>query len=144
MKVSSRTQFGLQILCYLALRYGGAPVQSSELAAVTGTTEKYISQIMLTLRSSPLVLASRGSQGGYYLSRDPNKITLFEALTALEGDILQFEALSGAPTQDVSAHSLDVLQGLLESALAETLKSQSLKDLVQQGQHALGYGDWVI
>jgi hypothetical protein len=62
----------------------------------------------------------------------------------LEGEILQFEALSGGPTQDVLAHSLDVLQGLLESALAETLKSQSLKDLVQQGQHALGYGDWVI
>uniref|UniRef100_A0A7C3I610 Rrf2 family transcriptional regulator n=1 Tax=Gracilinema caldarium TaxID=215591 RepID=A0A7C3I610_9SPIR len=144
MKVSSRTQFGLQILCYLALRYGGEPVQGSELASVTGTTEKYISQIMLTLRASPLVLSSRGAQGGYYLSRDPKNITLLEAFSALEGDILQFEALSGAPTQAVLAHSLGVMQELLESTLEETLKSQSLTDLVQQGQHALGYGDWVI
>jgi len=144
MKVSSRTQFGLQILCYLALRYGGAPVQSSELAAVTGTTEKYISQIMLTLRASPLVLASRGAQGGYYLSRDPKNISLYEAFSALEGDVLQFETLSGSPTQDVLFHSLGVMQDLLQSALIGALQSQSLQDLVQQGQYVLGYSDWVI
>ena len=86
MKVSSRTQLGLQILCYLTLRYGGDPVQTSELAAVTGTTEKYIGQIMLTLRASPLVLSSRGAQGGYYLSRSPGEISLLEAVQRLPFD----------------------------------------------------------
>lgn len=144
MKISSRTQYGLQILCYLALRYGGEPVQGSELAAVTGSTEKYISQIMLTLRSSPLVHASRGAQGGYYLARDPKKITLLEALGALEGEGLQFEALSGSPTRDVLAQSLRVVQDLLETAFTQALKSKTLQELVLQGQQIVGYGDWVI
>ncbi|WP_304223455.1 Rrf2 family transcriptional regulator [Gracilinema caldarium] len=144
MKLSSRTQFGLKILCYLALRYGAEPVQAAELARVTGTTEKYIGQIMLTLRASPLVLASRGVQGGYYLSRSPEEINLFEALAALEGELLQMEALSGSASLEVLSNALKTLQGLVAGRLETTLKGLTLQDLVQEGQHYAGYGDWVI
>jgi Rrf2 family cysteine metabolism transcriptional repressor len=144
MKVSSRTQFGLQILCYLALRYGGEPVQSPELATVTGTTEKYIGQIMLTLRASPLVLSNRGAQGGYYLARHPASISLYEVLLALEGELLQFENLSASASQEVLTNSLKVMQGLLSASLAEPLKAYTLEDLVRQGQQISGFGDWVI
>ncbi|AEJ20217.1 RrF2 family transcriptional regulator [Gracilinema caldarium] len=144
MKVSSRTQFGFQILCYLALRYGGAPVQGSELATVTGTTEKYIGQIMLTLRASPLVLSSRGAQGGYYLARHPASISLYETLLALEGELPQFEPLSGFASQEFLNNSLKVMQSLLTASLANPLKAHTLEDLVRQGQQASGFGDWVI
>lgn len=144
MKVSSRTQLGFQILCYLASRYGNEPVQAAQLAVVTGATEKYIGQIMLTLRASPLVLASRGAQGGYYLSRSPDEITLLEALTALDGEILQFEALSDNHAQKMLISSLQVLQEMLQASLLKTLESRTLLDLIQEGQHGSGYGDWVI
>ncbi|MCA1948968.1 MAG: Rrf2 family transcriptional regulator [Treponema sp.] len=144
MKLSSRTQFGLKILCYLALRYGTEPVQAAELARVTGTTEKYIGQIMLTLRASPLVLASRGAQGGYYLSRSPEEINLFEALAALEGELLQMEALSGSASLEVLSNALKALQGLVAGRLESTLKGLTLQDLIREGQYHSGYGDWVI
>lgn len=144
MKLSSRTQYGLKILCYLALRYGTEPVQTAELARVTGTTEKYIGQIMLTLRASPLVLASRGAQGGYYLSRSPEEINLFEALAALEGELLQMEALSGSASLEVLSNALVALQSLVAGTLEKVLKSVTLQDLIREGQYHSGYGDWVI
>lgn len=144
MKVSSRTQLGLQILCYLTLRYGGDPVQTSELAAVTGTTEKYIGQIMLTLRASPLVLSSRGAQGGYYLSRSPGEISLLEAVQALEGEILEFEAPSGCQAQEVLDRALEIIRNLLQTSLVKVLESRTLEDLARESQHFLGFSDWVI
>ncbi len=144
MKVSSRIQYGLQILCYLALRYGGEPIQSTELAAVTGTTEKYIGQIMLVLRASPLVSAARGSQGGYYLSRSPAEITVLQALAALDGELLQFEPLSGEKTLDALSGSLRALHTLMEQSLVQALEHRSLEDLAREGQHDAGIGDWTI
>lgn len=99
---------------------------------------------MLTLRSSPLVLASRGAQGGYYLSRSPGKITLLEVLTTLEGEVLQLENLSGRPSLEVLANSLQILQGMVRSSLTEALECRTLEDLVREGQQASGFGDWVI
>ena len=93
MTVSSRTQLGLQILCYLTLRYGGDPVQTSELAAGTGTTEKYIGQIMLTIRASPLVLSSRGAQGGYRLGKPAEDITVGDILRTVEGSLAPVSCL---------------------------------------------------
>jgi DNA-binding IscR family transcriptional regulator len=82
-----------------------------------GDHRKIYRQIMLTLRASPLVLSSRGAQGGYYLSRSPGEISLLEAVQALEGEILEFEAPSGSQAQEVLDRALQIIQNLLQTSL---------------------------
>ena len=86
MKLSTRTRYGVRLMVSLAERFGEGPVFLKEVAAEQEISEKYLSLIVIPLRSAGLVLSTRGAYGGYTLARQPNKISLKEVVDALEGD----------------------------------------------------------
>ncbi|MCJ7473102.1 MAG: Rrf2 family transcriptional regulator, partial [Actinobacteria bacterium] len=48
---------------------------------------KYLGQLIIPLKIAGLIKATRGSHGGYFLSRSPEKIKLSEVINAVEGPI---------------------------------------------------------
>ena len=60
------------------------PIAARELAEIERLPSDYVEQIMLRLRRAGLVESVRGARGGYYLSRDPGMITVFDVMTASE------------------------------------------------------------
>ncbi|GAB4209179.1 MAG: Rrf2 family transcriptional regulator [Roseiflexaceae bacterium] len=91
MRISSKGEYGLRALLDLAQRFGEGPIQSRDIHERQGIDENYLNQILILLRKAGLIESLRGPQGGHRLSRAPNKITVLEALTALEGPLLPFD-----------------------------------------------------
>ncbi len=85
MKMSTRGRYGLRVMLELALRYGRGPVLAEAIAVSQGISGKYIHLLVPSLRAAGLVRASRGPNGGYELARAPSRITVLEAVEALEG-----------------------------------------------------------
>jgi Rrf2 family protein len=71
----------------LALYEGEDPVMTKDIAEKQGLPVTYLEQLMLILRRSGLVNATRGAKGGYVLARDPKQITLAEIVEVLEGPL---------------------------------------------------------
>lgn len=152
MKLSTRTQYGLRMLCQLAIDYERGSLQMGEIGDREGISEKYLGQIMLILKSSGLVLSVRGAQGGYYLSRPPDRIGLLEVFEALEGEVLEY----GAEGPDGASSSLhverrrDTLSATNEvwnrvaSAVREVLKAYTLEDVVKLKLFQAGFVDYRI
>jgi Rrf2 family transcriptional regulator, cysteine metabolism repressor len=86
MKLSTRVRYGVRLMVALAERYGQGPVFLKDIAVEQGISEKYLSLIVIPLRSAGLVFSARGSNGGYTLARDPKTITLKEVVGVLEGE----------------------------------------------------------
>lgn len=63
----------------------GEPLQIRQIAAQQNIPDRYLEQLLATLRRSGLVRSQRGARGGYLLAREPWKITLFEVLACIEG-----------------------------------------------------------
>jgi Rrf2 family protein len=83
MRISALEEYGLRCALVLARHYGNGPLPSSKIAELEGISTEYASKILYLLRSSQLVSAERGTQGGFRLSRDPLQISLklvFDAL----------------------------------------------------------------
>jgi Rrf2 family protein len=70
----------------LAERFGDGPMFLKDIASEQGISEKYLSLIVIPLRSAGLVISTRGAHGGYTLARDPEKISLKEIVDTLEGE----------------------------------------------------------
>jgi len=85
VKVSSRGEYGIKAMLELARCYGQGYVRSGEIAAVRDVPEKYLCQLLISLRKAGLVKSRRGPQGGHMLARPPGQISLEEAFVALEG-----------------------------------------------------------
>ncbi len=88
MRVSTRGDYGIRALLELSQRFGSGYVQSAEIASARGIPENYLCQLLIALRKAGLIRSRRGPQGGHMLARAPERISLAEALTVLEGPLV--------------------------------------------------------
>lgn len=134
MRISSKGDYGLRALFDLAQHVGQGPVQSEEIARRQGIPVNYLNQLLITMRRAGLIESLRGPQGGHLLAREPEQITLLEALTVLEGPLLPDEpGREGLnPTVPEDRALVDAVWATLRQQLEALLTEITLDDLCQQ------------
>lgn len=93
MKISTRSEYGLRALMEMAQQ----PEKAHSLRDIANRQNislDYLEQIMPALKSAELIRARRGAQGGYTLAREAATITVYDVMTALEGDFDPMQCLS--------------------------------------------------
>lgn len=133
MRISSKSEYGLRALFDLAQHYGEGPIQSRDIHERQEIDENYLNQILILLRKAGLIESLRGPQGGHRLSREPARITVLEALTALEGPLLPPDnSMDSVPVNPVDREIIREVWGNLRAAVQEHLGSITLEDLCQR------------
>ena len=51
-------------------------ISLSTMSSSIGVSDKYLEQLISTLRKAGLIFANRGANGGYFLSKEPDKISV--------------------------------------------------------------------
>lgn len=87
MKISTKGLYGLKALVDLAINSTEEVVTLKSICERQGISERYLEQIFSLLRKNGIVKGRKGSQGGYVLSVNPEKITLGDILKDLEGEL---------------------------------------------------------
>lgn len=86
MRLSTKGRYSLYAMTYLAKNYGEGPLPLRCIAQM-GVQEDYLEQLISMMRKAGLVMAHRGANGGYTLSRAPEKITMGDIIRAAEGPV---------------------------------------------------------
>jgi Rrf2 family protein len=86
--ISLKAQYGLKAIVSLAAHYGKGPLQAKDIATTQDVPVRYLELLLSQLRRARLVEATRGKKGGYYLSKKPNMITVYDILSAFESSII--------------------------------------------------------
>ncbi len=84
MRISRKAEYALRALTVMA-RKPAATSQIEELATAGHIPLKFLEQILLVLKRAGMLRSRRGVGGGYQLERTPDRITLGEVLTAIDG-----------------------------------------------------------
>lgn len=86
VELSCKNEYALLALIELAAHYtSGEPLQIRQISAIQQIPDRYLEQLLATLRRGGLVRSQRGAKGGYILSREPWKINLLEVMDCLDG-----------------------------------------------------------
>jgi Rrf2 family protein len=86
VELTSKTEYAILALLELAAHYqAGEPLQIRQIAATQDIPDRYLEQLLASLRRCGLVKSQRGSKGGYILGAEPRKITLLDIVNCLEG-----------------------------------------------------------
>jgi Rrf2 family transcriptional regulator, cysteine metabolism repressor len=96
MKLTSRSEYALLALVYLARRDSTGYISVETIAQAQGIPQKFLEQIMLALKHAKYVRSSKGQHGGYCLAKPADKISLAEVIRLLDGAL--------APTESVSEY----------------------------------------
>lgn len=133
MKLSTRTRYGTRLMLRLALSYNEDPVFLKDIAKAEDISEKYLSQIIIPLKSAGLVNSFRGAKGCYILSKSPTQITLKDIVEVLEDDFNLARCIED-PTvcRRVSICVTRDLWNKLGEKISQTLEAITLADLVEQ------------
>jgi Rrf2 family cysteine metabolism transcriptional repressor len=98
MRISTRGEYGLRALMELGMEPDAAH-SLRDIASRQHISLDYLEQIVPSLKAAGLIKARRGAHGGYQLAKPPEEITVYDALTALEGPLDPMACLSTEPTQ---------------------------------------------
>ena len=94
MKFSTKGRYGLKAMLDLAVHNSEGQVVLKSIAERQGLSENYLEQLFAILKKAKLVKSIRGSQGGYTLADEPDKITVGAILRALEGPLVSNECVA--------------------------------------------------
>jgi len=109
----------------------GEPLQIRQIAAVQNIPDRYLEQLLATLRRGGLVHSQRGAKGGYVLGREPWKITLLDVINCLEG--LESKASKSEITSKTVERSIvgEIWQEVHDRA-NDVLRGYTLQDLCEK------------
>ena len=131
MDLSSKSEYALLALLELSQHYAsGDPLQIRQIASQQNIPDRYLEQLLATLRRAGLVKSQRGARGGYLLARDPWKITLYDVVSCIEGFEPQADPAQMSDTPE--ARVIQNVWGEVRQAAEEVLQKNTLQDLVEQ------------
>ena len=131
MELSCKSEYALLALIELSLHYSkGEPRRICQIAAAQRIPDRYLEQLLATLRRAGFVKSQRGAKGGYLLTREPWKVTLLDIVSCIEGFEAKAEEIKTPVTAEGAVVS-EVWQAVRGAAEA-VLENHTLQDLVEK------------
>lgn len=141
MKLSKKSRYGLRALIDLAVNSRTELVSLGSIAQRNDISAQYLEHVFSSLRKAHIVKSMKGSQGGYFLERDPKEITVAQIVEALEGT---YDLEDEVDRNNVERGDQEAIQHLIidriNDCVQEILEDVTLKDLVDAYE---GYQDSV-
>ena len=140
MRISAKARYALATMTYMANYYPDIQkFNMVELSERIGISKIYLEQVFAQLKSGGIVTATKGPKGGYFLSRDPTKITAYDILAATETSLFEptpetvaqqaseiETAMAGQVFAPLDAVVRDLLTSVTLARLAETARENSI------------------
>ena len=142
LRMTKQADYGIVLLTHMAI-VGEERFTASDLASGTRLPSPTVSKILKQLTREGLLVSHRGVKGGYSLARAPEKISVAEMITALDGPIAFTECIDDVPgvCSQESVCRLrnhwqvinDAVRGALEEISLAQLAGPTPSSLVQLG-----------
>lgn len=130
VELSSSTEYALLALLELVNHnQQGEPLQIRQIAAVQNIPERYLEQLLATLRRGGIITSQRGAKGGYFLAKEPWQITLLDVITCLEGQDSKLNKNNDASTLTLEAMVVKDVWQEIDKKTRKVLQGYTLQDL---------------
>jgi Rrf2 family protein len=136
MRVSAKADYAVRAAIELAAatleRPDGGPVKGEDVSRAQGIPLKFLENILLDLRQAGIVNSRRGPDGGYWLARAAEEVTVADVIRAVEGPLA---SVRGEKPEDLgydgAAESLREVWVALRSSLRDVLEHVTLADVAR-------------
>jgi Rrf2 family protein len=86
VQISAKADYAVRALAELAAQ-GGGPIKGERLATAQQIPPKFLENILSELRHAGILLSQRGAEGGYWLARPAEEITIADIIRAVDGPL---------------------------------------------------------
>jgi Rrf2 family protein len=129
VRISAKADYAVRAALELAA--AGGPVKGDALSEAQGIPLKFLENILIELRHAGIVRSQRGPDGGYWLAKPAEEISVADVIRAVEGPLASVRGES--PEELDYAGAAERLQAVwiaLRSNLRAVLETVTLADIV--------------
>jgi Rrf2 family protein len=141
VRVSAKADYAIRACVELASAEDGAHVKGERIAQAQDVPLKFLENILGDLRHAGLVRSQRGVEGGYWLARPADAITLADVIRAVEGPLANVRGVrpeaieydgSAEPLRDIWVAVRASLRGVLEATTLADVARNELPSAVRE------------
>ena len=92
--LSKKTKYAIHALVNLAKKQGQGPVLISTISKEEKIPQKFLEAILLDLRKAGMLGSKKGKGGGYYIIKQPDKLSLVDVIRLFDGAIALLPCVS--------------------------------------------------
>ena len=133
MKLTSKGRYAVMAMADLAKNRELRPVSLNEISLRQGISTLYLEQLFLKLKQNSLVSSTRGSHGGYVLSKSPDQIKLSNIISAVDEEVKMLKCNKNSK-KGCNGKSIKCITHSLWDELGEHInlffKEKSLEDVL--------------
>ena len=124
MQISTKGRYALRLMLDLAVHNTGELVKIKDISARENISEKYLEQIISSLKKAGYVKSLRGAQGGYMLAREPETYTVGTILRLTEGSMKPVACLEDGECVTLRLWKMldEAIEGVLDKVTLQDLK----------------------
>jgi Rrf2 family protein len=131
VRVSAKADYAVRAALELAAAKDGGPLKGEQIAEAQHIPLKFLENILIELRHGGLVRSQRGPEGGYWLDRPAEQISVGDVIRVVEGPLA---SVRGEPAEELSySGSAEGLQNVwiaVRANLRAVLDKVSLAEVV--------------
>jgi Rrf2 family protein len=88
MHVTAKADYAVRAVIELAQSSQASPRKVDAVAQAQGIPVSFLENILTQLRSAGIVRSQRGPEGGYWLAKPPDEVSLAQVIRAVEGPLV--------------------------------------------------------
>ena len=125
MKISQKLEYACRACVQLA-KSTDSILRLEEIAQRENVSSNYLVQILNALRSGGVIQSKRGKHGGYFMERNPQDISLYEIIKAVNsGVVADVTVKDGDSAEQVASIWISI-----SNDIDALLKKTSLQDMM--------------
>lgn len=135
MKISFKGDYALKVILDLALTSDQGITPIREISRRQDIPERFLEQIITTLKRGNFVKTVRGQRGGVYLAKPPSKITVGEVIRLVEGPTSPITCVSRSGYAHCDFEGRCALRGVfaeVRDRINEVVDTVTFQDLVEK------------
>lgn len=130
MHISARSDYAVRATVVLAAVGSSAPTKGEAIAADQHIPAKFLEAILGALRQAGIVASRRGAEGGYWLARPAEQISVADVIRAVDGPLAE---VRGGPPEavvyDGAAQDLQIVWMAARASIRQVLENTSVADI---------------
>jgi len=149
-RFSKKSEYGLRAMIELTQEYGRGLVQRKVLAERQHIPLGFLETILLSLKNAGLIGSRRGMNGGVFLIKPPQEVTLGQIIRILDGPLAPIACVSqtayqkceDCPHAETATCPIQRIMLDVRNAITSVLDHYSLKDFAfpNKGRQLKGKG----
>lgn len=132
VRISAKVDYAVRAAVQLASFGAGEPVKGDVIATAQDVPLNFLENILAELRKAGIVASRRGTDGGYWLTRPAEQITIAEVVRAIDGPLAAVRGVRPSELEfPAPAESLRDVWVAVRAALRSVLDHVTIADVAR-------------